>query len=99
MGDQARQAHRVDRLVHVASGRRDQLRGALCRPRRGVELRSWWSSTISHSGMCGAISCAASIISTAPIAKLGATKQFAPSSRLGRPGQRSSSNPVVPTTA
>ena len=38
VGHQAGQAHRVDRLVHVPAGRRDQLGGALGRARRGVEL-------------------------------------------------------------
>ena len=46
-------------------------------PEGASSLRSWCSSTISHSGMWRAIGCAASISSTAPIAKLGATKQLA----------------------
>ena len=46
-------------------------------PDGASSLRSWWSSTISHSGMCLAIACDASISRTAPIAKLGATKQLA----------------------
>ena len=40
-------------------------------------FRSWCSSMISTSGMWGAISFEACIINTAPMAKLGATKQFA----------------------
>ena len=61
---------------------------------------SWWSSTISHSGMCGAIRCATSISSTAPIAKLGATKQLALAARRSAASRSSSrSKPVVPTTA
>src|SRR5829696_2900339 len=50
--------------------------------------------------MCGAFSCATSINSTAPIAKLGATRQFAPADAdfaASRSG--STSKPVVPTTA
>ncbi len=46
-------------------------------PEGASSLRSWCSSTISHSGMWRAIACEASISSTAPIAKLGATKQLA----------------------
>ena len=38
VGHQAGQAHRVDRLVDVPAGRRDQLRGARRGARRGVEL-------------------------------------------------------------
>ena len=55
---------------------------------------SWWSSTISHSGMCAAASFAASIISTAPIAKLGATKRFA----VPTPSSWANAAPVVPIT-
>ena len=67
-------------------------------PEGASSLRSWWSSTISHSGMCGAIVCATSISSTAPIAKLGATKQLAlDASAAARAASRS--KPVVPTTA
>ena len=55
-------------------------------PEGASSFLSWCSSTISHSGMWGAIRCAASISSTAPIAKLGATKQLA-SPRLGRLAQ------------
>jgi hypothetical protein len=56
---------------------------------------SWWSSMISHSGMWGAIIRAASIISTAPMAKLGATKRLAPSPT---PSSEEKSAPVVPIT-
>ena len=67
-------------------------------PEGASSLRSWCSSTISHSGMCGAIVCATSISSTAPIAKLGATKQLAlEASAAARAASRS--KPVVPTTA
>ncbi len=52
---------------------------------------------ISASGMCGAIVWATTIISTAPIAKLGATKQLAvDASAAARAASRS--KPVVPTT-
>src|SRR3954470_2149783 len=67
-------------------------------PEGASSLLSWWSSTISHSGMCLAIACEASISSTAPIAKLGATKQLAcADSAAARAASRS--KPVVPTTA
>ena len=52
-------------------------------PDGASSFASWCSSTISQSGMWGAISFAASIISTAPIAKLGAIRQL-PSRPLGR---------------
>jgi hypothetical protein len=45
-------------------------------PDGASSFASWCSSTISQSGMWGAISFAASIISTAPSAKLGAIRQF-----------------------
>ena len=56
---------------------------------------------ISQSGMWGAISFAASIISTAPSAKLGAIRQL-PRDRAAASRSASScswSRPVVPTTA
>ena len=53
---------------------------------------------ISVSGMCGAIVWAAIIISTAPIAKLGATKQLALEASAAALAA-SRSKPVVPTTA
>ena len=48
--------------------------------------------------MCGAIVCATSISSTAPIAKLGATKQLALDASAAALAA-SRSKPVVPTTA
>ena len=100
VGDQARQPHRVDRLVDVAAGaRRSAPRCASPCPRARRACWSWCSSTISHSGMCGAIVCATSISSTAPIAKLGATKQLALPSASAAARSASRSKPVVPTTA
>ena len=46
-------------------------------PDGASSLRSWCSSMISHSGMCCAASAAKRIISTAPIAKFGATRTLA----------------------
>src|SRR4051794_27848573 len=62
-------------------------------------LASWWSSMTSAVSKYGAASSAKRIISTAPMAKLGATRQL-----LAVKASRSSSrsmlvNPVVPTTA
>src|SRR3954454_24272923 len=55
---------------------------------------------ISASGMCGAISFEASIISTAPMAKFDATKQLAPPLAASTvPRSSSRSKPVLPTTA
>lgn len=70
MGDEAAQAHRVDRLVDVppASDVSWAVRSAV--PDGASSLRSWWSSAISHSGLCGAIRLAVSMRSTAPMAKL-----------------------------
>src|SRR5215218_1318369 len=66
-------------------------------PEGASSFLSWWSSTISHSGMCLAIVCETSISNTAPIAKLGATKQLArEASAAARAASRS--KPVVPTT-
>ena len=54
----------------------------------------------SRTRACAAaIGCATSIISTAPIAKLGATKQLALARPRPRPAAASRSKPVVPTTA
>ena len=63
-------------------------------PDGASSLPSWCSSMISLSGMCSAAWRANCIISTAPIAKFGATN------RLALPTPRSSSNeaPVVPIT-
>src|SRR3954447_1889331 len=57
-------------------------------------LRSWWSSMISALAMCREASAANCIISTAPMAKFGATNTLAPV----RPSISSRSQPVVPTT-
>ena len=46
-------------------------------PLGASSLRSWWSSTISAFAMWRAASAAKRIISTAPIAKLGATSTLA----------------------
>ena len=72
------QAHRVDRLVHVAAGRGDQLGRALGGARRGVELGVVVQlDDLALRHVLGAHRCANSIISTAPIAKFGATKRLA----------------------
>ena len=75
-----------------ASRIRSAVRAAV--PDGASSFRSWCSSTISHSGMCGATICAAFIISTAPIAKFGATNRFA----LPTPSSSEKSTPVVPIT-
>src|SRR5581483_7578713 len=58
---------------------------------------SWWSSTISARSRCRDASAAKRIISTAPIAKFGATKTGSPAARAG-PSTAAGSQPVVPTT-
>ena len=84
MGDQPGQANRVHRDRRSPprraprpsappSGRRCR---SACRP-----CRSWWSSMISAARMCLAASAANCIISTAPMAKFGATNTFAPAPR------------------
>ena len=71
-------------------------------PEGASSFWSWWSSTISHSGMCSATIAAARIISTAPIAKFGATKRFAgrpvPAAGAARSASGARSAPEVPTT-
>ena len=61
-------------------------------PLGASSLRSWCSSMISASGCARAASAAKRIISTAPIAKFGATKTFAPRSRAQRLERRSRSS-------
>ena len=72
------QAHRVDRLVHVAAGLADQLGGAQRGARGRVELLVVVQLDDLALGHVlrdrAATTC---IISTAPIAKLGAKKRFA----------------------
>ena len=77
VGDQPGQPHRVDRLVDVPPASRISSAVRFAVPEGASTFWSRWSSMISASGMCGAICFEASIISTAPIAKFGATKQFA----------------------
>ena len=54
-------------------------------PEGASSLPAWWSSTISARSMWREASAAKRIMSTAPIAKLGATNAFAPASRGRRP--------------
>jgi hypothetical protein len=63
-------------------------------PDGASSLLSWCSSMISHSRMCSAASFDISIMSTAPIAKLGATKRLP----LPTPSNWAKSAPVVPIT-
>ena len=58
-------------------------------------MASWWSSMISALARCRAACAANCIMSTAPMAKLGATNTLAPV----RPRSSSTSKPVVPITA
>ncbi len=105
VGDQAGQAHRVDRRRRRRRSPRPSaaaVRAAV--PLGASSLASWCSSMISAFAMCLAASAAKRIISTAPIAKFGATSTFArgPSpSRAASAAARSAcrSKPVVPTTA
>ena len=72
------QAHGVDRLVHVAARLADQLGRARGGARRGVELRVVVQlDDLALGHVLGRAAWATSIISTAPIAKFGATKRFA----------------------
>ena len=76
-GDQARVAARCGSAGPCA--RRPRSISSAVRfavPEGASSFASWCSSTISQSGMWGAISFAASIISTAPIAKFGAIRQL-----------------------
>ena len=69
-------------------GLADQLRGPLRRPRRRVELAVVVKLDDLASGMWRAASAAICIISTAPIAKFGATKHVRPAARrLARPAR------------
>ena len=52
VGHQARQAHGVDRLVHVAAGLGHHSAVCAAVPDGASSFWSWCSSTISHSGMC-----------------------------------------------
>src|SRR5215211_1483424 len=63
-------------------------------PEGASSFCSWWSSITSHSGMWAAAWRANSIISTAPIAKLGATNRLAGPT----PSNAEKSAPVVPIT-
>ena len=66
-------------------------------PEGASSLAGWWYSMISARSITRDASVAKRIISTAPSAKLGATKAFAsPLSAAAR--SASTSNPVVPTT-
>ena len=73
----ARSGSAISSPFPVGCGHQSGGRGAAV-PRGRVELRlSWWSSIrISALAMCRAACCANCIISTAPIAKLGAMKMF-----------------------
>ena len=76
VGDDARQAHGVDRhLAPAASAISCAVRAAV--PDGASSLAGWWYSTISAACMCRAASAAKRIIRTAPMAKLGATKHVA----------------------
>ena len=62
-------------------------------------LPSWWVSTISAVSNHGAANSANRIISTAPMAKLGATKQLLVLKTSRNAARSSSPRPLVPTTA
>ena len=67
-------------------------------PDGASSFAAWWYSMISARSIWRTASAAKRIISTAPIAKFGATKTFAePPSATAR--SSSTSKPVVPTTA
>ena len=72
VGDDAGQADRVDRDVAPIISR---VRAAV--PEGASSFAGWWYSMISARCMCSTASAANFIISTAPIAKLGAKKALA----------------------
>ena len=95
VGDEAREAHRVDRLVDVAARPRGS--GRRCAPRCPTARRACGRGAArrSRTPACARRPrCATSIISTAPIAKFGATKRLA----LPTPSSSEKSAPVVPIT-
>ena len=78
VGDEARQAHRVDRHValHAAAA------VAFAVPDGASSFVAWWSSTISAAVEVAPTPPRANrIISTAPIAKFGAKKTATPAAR------------------
>ena len=102
VGDEAGQAHRVDRLVDVAAGLADQLGGPLRGARRRVELAvvvQLDDLALGHVRRRPAARPASSARRRSRSS--GATKQFAspPSSPRRRSRSSSRSKPVVPTTA
>ena len=100
MGDEARVAARCGSAGARARRPPRSARPCASRCRTGASsLPSWCSSMISHSGMCGAISFAASIISTAPIAKLGAMKQLARAHRRSQLRRTSGARSCPPRSA
>ena len=62
-------------------------------------LASWWISTISAVSKNGAAISAKRIISTAPMAKFAATRQFELVNDFLKPSRSVAVKPVVPTTA
>jgi hypothetical protein len=69
-------------------------------PEGASNLLSWWSSITSAESKNGAASSARRIISTAPMAKLGAMTALeeASAKRLRSASRSSAEKPVVPTT-
>ena len=72
---------------------------AIAVPDGASTLPSWWTSMISAVSNHGAANSAKRIISTAPMAKLGATRQLLEVNAARRSPMSVSPRPLVPTTA